>query len=756
MAIGIGNAIIFKRGGGGFEFDAAEAPDNLILTVVSDTEIKLDWTDNSDNEEGFRIYISTDGISFTEKGTVLADVETYSATGLTQNTLYYFYVVAYTGGSESDPTLTEQAQTEPTFGLYASFFGADNTFSDGETIAEGTYGVKNGNLYVHDKSTGQIALASNLLTGFGDADWTDTILYGSAIALDYGRVFRFSFISPVLITTFRAGLLKTDLSDAATSLSQIYSATTGAALYTLTKFIEKLDYSEYEFAFIIGGFDVSGNPYQSGSKDGFTFGYYLFMRGIYFSNWFLVYFKPSDISTSVVPFFAFYSTNISPFQATPVMKMMTYKLNDFQFIPTGYIALSNNDQFTGFDINDTLLIITKDIADGEEVDMYFCIDDYTIPTEGYRLNFARSTNTIQTLYRIDDSVETSLAVSLASAGGTGEVTFKFYKGIIFGYNSLANFAGVDISVYSSNTKAKIVDGANSHLTFITWYSFGADNPYSAQLRIQEPFHIGATAPGFGLPAEARKGHYFDVSSQSTSWGVESVGVIAYLVNGSDKMRVRFRSHSEQRFVPELDVTLTLRFAYAGTDAIIYIGSDPHWGYVNQDANLVYSNLVIPDITDMGVTHCFVLGDIVHDVDKYDDYIAAKGLYPSATWYELNGNHDVIANFRTKLGYGTPIDYVVSIGNCAFCMVEYDAGDKSAAIAAMLDANATNNCFIMSHIGRKDTTVSTDSYYMNTAANIDTELATRKFVAWFAAHQHGWVENTRKLTTAKYLNLGDNN
>lgn len=104
MSIGICSAVGFGKKKGG---SVIIIPTELILTVVSETSIKLDWTDNSDNEDGFRIYISTDGINFTEKGTVVADIETYTATALTANTLYYFYVVAYRGTIESEPSDTE-------------------------------------------------------------------------------------------------------------------------------------------------------------------------------------------------------------------------------------------------------------------------------------------------------------------------------------------------------------------------------------------------------------------------------------------------------------------------------------------------------------------------------------------------------------------------------------------------------------------------------------------------------------------------
>lgn len=88
------------------------APSSLVLTAASDVQIDLSWTLGS-GAVPHRIYISTDNVTFTEKGTVLAGVNTYSATGLNNYTRYYFKVVAYSGSIESDPA------TADTYTLYS-------------------------------------------------------------------------------------------------------------------------------------------------------------------------------------------------------------------------------------------------------------------------------------------------------------------------------------------------------------------------------------------------------------------------------------------------------------------------------------------------------------------------------------------------------------------------------------------------------------------------------------------------------------
>jgi hypothetical protein len=84
---------------------APTAPSGLTLTVVSTTSLLLTWTDNSRDESGFRIYRSTDGTTYTKIkrvgihlgiGTV-----TWTDTGLTLGTLYYYKVGAYNADGEN-------------------------------------------------------------------------------------------------------------------------------------------------------------------------------------------------------------------------------------------------------------------------------------------------------------------------------------------------------------------------------------------------------------------------------------------------------------------------------------------------------------------------------------------------------------------------------------------------------------------------------------------------------------------------------
>ena len=89
------------------------APTNLSATAVSSTQINLSWTDNSNNETGFKVERSRNGHGFQEIDRVGVNVTTYSATRLSRGTRYYFRVRAYNAAGDSAYSNIASATTNP-------------------------------------------------------------------------------------------------------------------------------------------------------------------------------------------------------------------------------------------------------------------------------------------------------------------------------------------------------------------------------------------------------------------------------------------------------------------------------------------------------------------------------------------------------------------------------------------------------------------------------------------------------------------
>jgi titin len=73
-----------------------EAPSNLRVTQITRTSIRIRWDDNSNNEQGFYIERSPNGINgWTRVGTTVRNDNNFNNTGLARRTTYYYRVQAF-------------------------------------------------------------------------------------------------------------------------------------------------------------------------------------------------------------------------------------------------------------------------------------------------------------------------------------------------------------------------------------------------------------------------------------------------------------------------------------------------------------------------------------------------------------------------------------------------------------------------------------------------------------------------------------
>ncbi len=93
--------------------NSVAAPTNLIATAVDTHQIDLSWTDNADNEDGFRIDRKTATGGFVQIADLAANSTSYSDTGLQPGTEYTYRVYAYNADGESGFSNTATATTFP-------------------------------------------------------------------------------------------------------------------------------------------------------------------------------------------------------------------------------------------------------------------------------------------------------------------------------------------------------------------------------------------------------------------------------------------------------------------------------------------------------------------------------------------------------------------------------------------------------------------------------------------------------------------
>jgi hypothetical protein len=99
-----------------------DAPAGLTATEVSSTQIDLGWTDNSDDESGFKIERKTgSGGNYTQVDTVGTDVTAYTDRGVSPGTEYYYRIRAYNAGGNSDYSNEASATTLPSSITWTSY-----------------------------------------------------------------------------------------------------------------------------------------------------------------------------------------------------------------------------------------------------------------------------------------------------------------------------------------------------------------------------------------------------------------------------------------------------------------------------------------------------------------------------------------------------------------------------------------------------------------------------------------------------------
>jgi len=132
-------------------FDVVPASPSTLTAVVADNDIALSWTDNADNETGFKIERDS-GSGFSQIATVGVNVTSYDDLNLADNTYTYrvrvYNAVGDSGYSNTDSAVVATVPVDPTNlgGFYASstanIYWTDNADNENNyEVERGTDGV---------------------------------------------------------------------------------------------------------------------------------------------------------------------------------------------------------------------------------------------------------------------------------------------------------------------------------------------------------------------------------------------------------------------------------------------------------------------------------------------------------------------------------------------------------------------------------------------------------------------------------------
>ncbi|MDD3654346.1 MAG: fibronectin type III domain-containing protein [Desulfotomaculaceae bacterium] len=91
--------------------DIPETPSDLSATALSSSRIRITWDDNSNNETGFKIERRRSGGTYSQIDTVDDNTTSYTDTGLSSDTRYYYRVRAYNASGNSDYSNEDSAVT---------------------------------------------------------------------------------------------------------------------------------------------------------------------------------------------------------------------------------------------------------------------------------------------------------------------------------------------------------------------------------------------------------------------------------------------------------------------------------------------------------------------------------------------------------------------------------------------------------------------------------------------------------------------
>ena len=163
------------------------APDTLVATTINYQRIDLSWADNSNNETGFIIERSTDGVNFSPLTTTAANETSYSDTSpMTLSTTYYYRVRATNAAGDSDNSAIASATTPATLPVPAAASNLVATLVNYQRIdLSWTDNANNETGYKIERSTDGVNFTLLTTVAAGATSYSDTSSLALATTYSY-------------------------------------------------------------------------------------------------------------------------------------------------------------------------------------------------------------------------------------------------------------------------------------------------------------------------------------------------------------------------------------------------------------------------------------------------------------------------------------------------------------------------------------------------------------------------------------------
>jgi hypothetical protein len=150
------------------------APSSLSAGSTTASTTKLTWSDNSSNETGFNVERSSDGISFTGIASTSANTVSYTDTGLTASTTYYYRVHAFNSGGYSAYTNTATTTTLDTVPSAPSGLSASSSQTLPQIALSWTDNSSNETAFEVQRSTNGVNFSHIATTSVNATSFTNT------------------------------------------------------------------------------------------------------------------------------------------------------------------------------------------------------------------------------------------------------------------------------------------------------------------------------------------------------------------------------------------------------------------------------------------------------------------------------------------------------------------------------------------------------------------------------------------------------